>query len=102
LAKGVIANLCLRRADPELESFLGKLSIPVTEDRLLEIYHSVLTERGVADYPWEQCRDDYGMALLLPASRLATPVGEALPTSTSRHATEAAWRTPALDLEEPD
>jgi hypothetical protein len=33
------------------ESFLGKLSIPVTEDRLLEIYHSVLTERGVADYP---------------------------------------------------
>ena len=33
------------------ESFLGKLSIPVTEDRLLEIYHSVLTERDVADYP---------------------------------------------------
>jgi hypothetical protein len=35
----------------------------------------VLTERGVADYPLEQCRDDYGMALLLPASRLATAVG---------------------------
>jgi hypothetical protein len=31
------------------ESFLGKLGIPVTEDRLLEIYHSVLIERGVAD-----------------------------------------------------
>jgi hypothetical protein len=45
------------------------------EDRLLEIYHSVLTERGVADYRLEQCRDDYGMALLLPASRLATAVG---------------------------
>jgi hypothetical protein len=45
------------------------------EDRLLEIYHSVLTERGVADYPLEQCRDDYGMALLIPASRLATAVG---------------------------
>jgi hypothetical protein len=45
------------------------------EDRLLEIYHSVLTERGVADYPLEQCRDDYRMALLLPASRLATAVG---------------------------
>ena len=45
------------------------------EDRLLEIYHSVLTERGVADYPLEQCRNDYGMALLLPASRLATAVG---------------------------
>ena len=45
------------------------------EDRLLEIYHSVLTERGVADYPLEQCRDDYAMALLIPASRLATAVG---------------------------
>jgi hypothetical protein len=84
------------------ESFLGKLSIPVTEDRLLEIYHSVLTERGVADYPLGAVQDDYGMALLLPASRLATPVGQALPTSTSRHATEAAWRTPALALEELD
>ena len=42
---------------------------------LLGIYHSVLTERAVADYPLEQCRDDYGMALLLPASRLATAVG---------------------------
>jgi hypothetical protein len=45
------------------------------EDRLLEIYHSVLTERGVADYPLEQCRDDYRMALLLPASSLAIAVG---------------------------
>ena len=45
------------------------------EDRLLGIYHSVLTERGVTDYPLEQCRDDYAMALLLPASRLATAVG---------------------------
>jgi hypothetical protein len=45
------------------------------EDRLLEIYHSVLTERGVANYPMEQCRDDYAMALLIPASRLATAVG---------------------------
>ena len=45
------------------------------EDRLLGLYHSVLTERGVTDYPLEQCRDDYGMALLLPASRMATAVG---------------------------
>jgi hypothetical protein len=45
------------------------------EDRLLEIYHSVLTERGVADYPLDQCRDDYRMALLIPASSLATAVG---------------------------
>jgi hypothetical protein len=45
------------------------------EDRLLEIYHSVLTERGVTGYSLERCRDDYRMALLLPASRLATAVG---------------------------
>jgi thiamine kinase-like enzyme len=44
------------------------------EDRLLQIYHSLLTERGVAGYRVEQCRDDYRMALLLPASRLATAV----------------------------
>ena len=44
-------------------------------EELLGIYHSVLTERGVTDYPLEQLRDDYGMALLLPASRLATAVG---------------------------
>jgi hypothetical protein len=73
------------------ESFLGKLSIPVTEDRLLEIYHSVLTERGVADYPLGAVQGRLRIALLLPASHLATPVGQALPTSTSRHAAEAAW-----------
>jgi Protein of unknown function (DUF1679) len=44
------------------------------EDRLLQIYHSLLTERGVAGYRLEQCKDDYRMALLLPASRLATAV----------------------------
>jgi hypothetical protein len=27
-----------------------------------------LIERGVADYPLEQCRGDYKMALLLPAA----------------------------------
>jgi Ecdysteroid kinase-like family len=44
------------------------------EDRLLQIYHSVLIERGVTDYSLEQCGDDYRMALVLPASRLATGV----------------------------
>jgi hypothetical protein len=34
-----------------------------------------LTERGVTGYPLDQCRDDYRMALLIPASRLATAVG---------------------------
>jgi hypothetical protein len=41
----------------------------------LQIYHSVLIERGLTDYSLEQCGDDYRMALLLPASRLATGVG---------------------------
>ena len=45
------------------------------ENRLLEIYHSVLTEHGVTDYSLEQCGDDYRMALVMPASRLATGVG---------------------------
>jgi hypothetical protein len=45
------------------------------EDRLLQIYHSVLTERGVADYSLEQCSDDYRMGLVMKASRLATGVG---------------------------
>jgi aminoglycoside phosphotransferase (APT) family kinase protein len=44
------------------------------EDRLLKIYHSVLTERGVTDHSLDQGRDDYRMALVLPASRLATAV----------------------------
>jgi hypothetical protein len=45
------------------------------EDRLLQTYHSVLTAGGVADYSLEQCRVDYGVALVLAASRLATGVG---------------------------
>jgi Ecdysteroid kinase-like family len=45
------------------------------EDRLLKIYHAVLAERGVSDYSIAECRDDYRMAVLLPASRLATAVG---------------------------
>jgi hypothetical protein len=45
------------------------------EDRLLQIYHSLLTERGVTDYSLKQCWDDYRMALVMTASRLATGVG---------------------------
>jgi hypothetical protein len=45
------------------------------EDRLLRIYYSVLIERGITGYSLEQCGDDYRIALLLPASRLATGVG---------------------------
>jgi Protein of unknown function (DUF1679)/Ecdysteroid kinase-like family len=45
------------------------------EDRLLEVYHSVLIKRGVAGYSLEQCRDDYRVSLVMAASRLATAVG---------------------------
>jgi hypothetical protein len=55
----------------------------------------VLTERGVADYPLEQCRDDYGMALLLPASRLATAVG-IHPGLTANAGRALEHRVPAL------
>jgi Uncharacterized oxidoreductase dhs-27 len=45
------------------------------ENRLLAMYHSVLTQRGVAGYAPDQCWDDYRLALVLIASRLATAVG---------------------------
>jgi Protein of unknown function (DUF1679) len=45
------------------------------ENRLLDMYHSVLIECGVAGYSTKQCWDDYCMALVLAASRLATAVG---------------------------
>jgi hypothetical protein len=45
------------------------------ENRLLDMYHSVLIECGVAGYSPKQCWDDYCMALVLAASRLATAVG---------------------------
>jgi aminoglycoside phosphotransferase (APT) family kinase protein len=45
------------------------------ENQLLDMYHSVLTECGVASYSMEQCWDDYRMVLVLAASRLATAVG---------------------------
>jgi hypothetical protein len=67
------------RPAPDLARFLvGYLDIADRrghEDRLLQIYHSLLTERGVTDYSLEQCRDDYRMALVMTASRLATGVG---------------------------
>jgi hypothetical protein len=39
------------------------------------VYHSALTERGVTGYSLQQCQDDYRLALVLAASRLATAVG---------------------------
>jgi Ecdysteroid kinase-like family len=67
------------RPGPDLARFLvGYLDIADRrghEDRLLQVYHSLLIERGVADYSLERCRDDYRMALVMSASRLATGVG---------------------------
>jgi len=67
------------RAVIDLASFIcSHLNTPErrhNEQRLLASYHSVLTENGVVGYSLEQCWDDYRIALLLPASRLATAVG---------------------------
>jgi Uncharacterized oxidoreductase dhs-27/Ecdysteroid kinase-like family len=45
------------------------------ENRLLEIYNSVLIQHGITGYSFEQCWDDYRTALVMTASRLATAVG---------------------------
>jgi hypothetical protein len=45
------------------------------ENRLLEMYYSVLIRHGITGYSFEQCWDDYRMALVLPTSQLAIAVG---------------------------
>jgi aminoglycoside/choline kinase family phosphotransferase len=45
------------------------------EKALLRIYHSLLLQNGVAEYTFDQCWDDYRMAMLLPAARIAVAVG---------------------------
>jgi hypothetical protein len=45
------------------------------ENRLLRMYYSVLIQHGITGYSFEQCWDDYRMALMLPTSQLATAVG---------------------------
>ena len=45
------------------------------ELKLLHAYHTLLRDNGVADYPFEQCLDDYRLALLQPIARIATVVG---------------------------
>ena len=67
------------RPAPDLARFLvGYLDTTERrrhEYRLLDMYHSLLIECGVAGYSMKQCWDDYRMALVLAASRLATAVG---------------------------
>ena len=43
------------------------------ENRLLEMYHSVLIQHGITGYSFEQCWDDYRMALVLPTSHSPLP-----------------------------
>ena len=45
------------------------------EEQLLRLYHSLLLENGVHEYAFEQCWDDYRLAMLLPAGRIAVAVG---------------------------
>jgi hypothetical protein len=45
------------------------------EQRLLRIYHTLLVDSGVRDYTFEQCWDDYRLAMLQPVSRLMSVVG---------------------------
>jgi hypothetical protein len=45
------------------------------ENRLLEMYYSVLIQHGITGYSFEQCWDDYRMALVLPTSHVAIAVG---------------------------
>ena len=45
------------------------------ERRLLRIYHARLVGNGVPQYTFEQCWDDYRLAMLHPFSRVATAVG---------------------------
>ena len=45
------------------------------EQPLLRRYHSLLVDRGVTGYDVEQIWDDYRLALLLPAGRIASAVG---------------------------
>ena len=45
------------------------------EEPLLRKYHSLLLQNGVSEYTFNQCWDDYRMAMLLPAARIAVAVG---------------------------
>jgi hypothetical protein len=45
------------------------------EEQLLRMYHALLVKRGVREYTFDQCWDDYRMAMLLPAARIAVAVG---------------------------
>jgi hypothetical protein len=45
------------------------------ERDLVQSYHHALVERGVSDYPLEECWEDYQLATVLGPARLASAVG---------------------------
>jgi hypothetical protein len=45
------------------------------ELRLLQAYHTLLMENGVADYPFDQCLNDYRLAMLQRIYRIAAVIG---------------------------
>jgi aminoglycoside/choline kinase family phosphotransferase len=45
------------------------------ESRLLRIYYALLVDKRVHDYTFEQCLDDYRLAMLLPPARTVAAVG---------------------------
>ncbi len=45
------------------------------EQRLLHTYHTLLTDNGVHDYSFEQCWNDYRLAMIQLLSRIVTVVG---------------------------
>jgi hypothetical protein len=67
------------RPGPDLAFLVGHLGTMERrrhENRLLEMYYSVLIQHGITGYSFEQCWDDYRMALVLPTSHLAIAVGD--------------------------
>jgi hypothetical protein len=67
------------RAVLDVASFLGgNLDMRerrAHELRLLRTYHTLLVDNGVRDYTFDQCWEDYRLAIVLPVSRIVTVVG---------------------------
>jgi hypothetical protein len=47
----------------------------VHEQRLLRTYHTLLIDNGVCDYPFEQCWEEYRLAMLQPITRMISVIG---------------------------
>jgi hypothetical protein len=67
------------RALLDVTSFLGgNLATPdrrAHEQRLLQTYHALLIEKGVRDFTFAQCWEEYRLAMVQPVSRAILVVG---------------------------